>query len=178
MTRLKELYLKKVIPEMKKQFGYKNDLAVPRPDKIVVNVGIGEASSNTKLLDEIIRNLTMITGQRPVQTKAKKAISSFKIKKGQKVGLKVTLRGDRMYDFLDKLINVALPGTRDFRGVPKSFDGRGNLSIGFKEHIVFPEAGEEVEITHGLEVAICTTAKKDNQSKRLLELLGIPFKQD
>lgn len=176
MTRLRKIYLQKAIPKMRKEFSFENDLAVPKPDKMVINVGVGETLLNQKMLDEMIKNIALITGQKPILTKAKEAISGFKIKKGQKIGLKVTLRGERMYDFLDRVINIALPRTRDFQGIFKSFDGHGNLTIGFKEHSVFPETGEETEKTHGFEVTICTTAKKDKHAKKLLELLGMPFK--
>lgn len=176
MSRLKELYKKEIISKMKKDFNFKNDLEVPKIEKIVVNVGAGFASADPKSLEEVAQSLTKITGQRPIYTKAKRAISAFKIKKGQKIGLKVTLRRDRMYDFLDKIINITLPRVRDFKGVPNSFDGHGNLTIGFKEHTAFPETGDEVK-TFGLEVTICTNSKKDEYAKRLLEYFGLPFRK-
>lgn len=175
MNRVKEMYKKEVIPKMKEKFGFKNDLTVPKIEKVVINIGTGAAVSNPKLQETIKNNLIAITGQKPIETKAKKAISGFKIRKGQKVGLKVTLRGNRMYHFLDKLINIALPRTRDFKGVTSSFDGRGNLNIGFKEQIVFPEIEEGVDTIHGLQVTISTNAKNNEQAKELLKLFGMPF---
>jgi large subunit ribosomal protein L5 len=176
MSRLKELYQKDVIPKMKEKFGFKNDLAVPRLEKIVVNVGI-KSETDPKFHEVMKDTLAVITGQKPIETKAKKAIAGFKIKKGQKIGLKVTLRGDRMYDFLDKLINIVLPRTRDFKGVSSAFDGRGNLSMGFKEQIAFPEIEEGTDKTFGLEITISTNAKKDQEAKELLRFLGMPFKE-
>lgn len=177
MNRLKELYQKDVIPKMKEKFGFKNDLAVPKIDKIVINIGTGSAISDPKFQEEIKNDLKVITGQKLVETKAKKAISGFKIRKNQKIGLKVTLRGNRMYDFLDKLINIALPRTRDFKGVAASFDGRGNLNIGFKEQVVFPEIEEGTDKIFGFQVAISTTTQKDEEAKELLKFLGMPFKE-
>lgn len=179
MTQLLELYRKKIIPEMKKKFGYTNDLAVPKVEKIVVNIGTGQALKDPKLLDIMSETIKKITGQAPIKTKAKKAISGFGIKKNMVVGLKVTLRGIRMYEFLNKLINVVLPRVRDFRGLsPASFDGKGNYMIGFREHTVFPEVrSDEVEKIHGLEVSIVTTAKTDSEAQALLEFFGLPFKK-
>lgn len=175
---LREKYIKQVIPAMKMRFGYKNDLAVPKLEKVVVNVGIGQSLKDAKFKENVENTLSRITGQKSVERKAKKAIASFKIKKGQVIGLMVTLRGKRMYDFVDKLINIALPRTRDFRGLnPKSLDGHGNLTIGFKEHIAFPEIkADEVERLHGLEVVVVTSAKDDEKGLELLKLLGFPFK--
>jgi large subunit ribosomal protein L5 len=175
---LREKYLKQVIPAMKEKFGYKNDLAVPKLEKVIVNVGIGQGLKDIKFKENVEATLMRITGQKPVERKARKAISGFKIKKGQVVGLMVTLRKKRMYDFVDKLINIALPRTRDFRGLnPKSMDGHGNLTIGFKEHIAFPEIkADEVERLHGLEVVIVTSARDDERGLELLKLLGFPFK--
>jgi len=175
MNKLKEIFQKEIIPKMKEKFGYKNNLAVPKISKIVVNVGTGSATLDPKLKEIIKNNLMAITSQRPIETKAKKAISGFKVKKGQKIGLKVTLRGKRMYDFLDKLINIALPRTRDFKGISPSFDGRGNLTIGVKEQTVFPEIEEGTEKVFGLEATVVTNAKKDEEAKELLRLFGIPF---
>lgn len=176
---LKELYKKEIIPQMRNKFGYKNNLAVPRVEKVVINVGTGPALKDVKLLDTMVENLKKITGQIPQRRQAKKAISGFGIRKGMVVGLRVTLRANRMYDFLDKLANVVLPRTRDFRGInPKGFDGQGNYTLGIKEHTVFPEIKtEDVEKIHGLEISIVTTAKKDEEGKELLRLLGFPFKE-
>jgi large subunit ribosomal protein L5 len=175
---LKEKYTKQVIPAMKEKFDYKNDLSVPKLEKVTVNVGVGQGLKDAKFKENVGNTLIRITGQRPVERKAKKAIAGFKIRKGQIVGLIVTLRKNRMYDFVDKLINIALPRTRDFRGLnPKSLDGHGNLTIGFKEHIAFPEIkADEVERLHGLEVVVVTSAKDDEHGLELLRLLGFPFK--
>lgn len=175
---LKEKYKKEIIPEMKKIFGYKNDLAVPSLEKIVVNVGVGKNLKEPNFIEAVEKTLIRITGQRPVKTKARKSISGFKIREGLVIGLVVTLRGQRMYDFTQKLINVTLPRVRDFRGLPeKSIDGRGNLSIGFKEYICFPEIRpDEVEKLHGLEVSIATTAKSHKEGLGLFKLLGFPFR--
>lgn len=177
MTRLQKLYKEKVIPEMKKQFGYKNDLAVPRLKKVAINIGTGKTLKDPKLLDIMINNLKRITGQVPVKTRAKRAISGFNIREGLVVGLKVTLRGKRMYDFLDKLANATLPRIRDFKGLSaKSFDKQGNYTIGLKEQIVFPEIrSDEVEKIHGLEICINTTAKNPKEGLFLLKLLGFPM---
>jgi len=177
MNRLLELYKKSVIPKMKQKFGFKNDFRVPKLDKIVVGARISSSISDSKMVEAIERNLMAITGQKPVATRAKKAISGFKIKKGQQVGLKVTLRGKRMYDFLDKLINIALPRTKDFKGVSSSFDGHGNLTLGFKEQVAFPEVAEGATELFGLEITITTTTKEDKEAKELLTLMGMPFKE-
>lgn len=180
--RLKEKYKKEVIKEMKKKFGYKNDLAVPKIIKVVVNVGLNKArvEKDPEYVKSVEENIMAITGQKPIKTKAKKSISGFKIKKGSVVGLKVTLRKNRMYDFLDKVINIALPRTRDFRGIPtKSITKTGDLTIGFKEHLVFPEIiAEKVEKIHGLEVCIHTSAKNKKEAKELFSLLGFPFRKE
>jgi len=178
MPRLKEKYVKEVIPLMMKEFSYKNVMEVPKLEKIVLNVGLGEAVQNIKLLDAAAKELSLITGQKAIITKAKKSIASFKLKKGMPVGCKVTLRGNRMYEFLDRLISLALPRIRDFKGVSgKSFDGRGNYSLGLKEQFIFPEIEyDKVEMVHGLDVALCTTAKKDEEAKALLRYLGLPLK--
>ena len=175
---LKEKYQKEIIPAMIKKFNYKNPLAAPKLEKAVLNVGVGQALKDEKYIEAVENNLKRITGQKPVKTRAKKAISSFKIRQGQIVGLKVTLRSRRMYDFVDKLINIALPRVRDFRGISaKSLDGKGNLAIGFKEHLVFPEINpDEVERIHGLEIAINTTAKNNEEARELFKLMGMPFK--
>lgn len=176
MSRLKEIYLQQVVPKMKEKFGYKNNFQVPKIEKIVVNTGISSSIYGTKAVEQIFKDLMAITGQRPLATKARKAISGFKIKKGQQVGMKVTLRGKRMYDFLDKLINIALPRTRDFKGVTSNFDKKGNLTLGFREQVVFPEAEESSDTLFGLEVTIVTTAKNAEEAQELLSLLGMPFK--
>jgi len=177
MNGLKTRYTKEVVKSLKEKFGFKNELAVPRIEKIVVSTGISSSISNPKKMEMIRNGLTMITGQKPIETKAKKAISSFKLKKGQEVGMKVTLRGERMFDFLDKLINITLPRTKDFKGVVNRFDGQGNLTIGFKEQLPFPEVEGSTD-TFGLEVTIVTSAKKDEQAKELLKLLGMPFQEE
>lgn len=179
MISLKEKYVKEVIPKMKESFGYKNNLAVPRILKVTVNSGIGRISKDEKVQKEISQALALITGQGSVVCKAKKAISAFKTRKGMVVGLKVTLRGKRMYDFLSRLINIALPRTRDFRGLEsKSVDKEGNLTIGIKEHIVFPEiASEEVKNIFGLEVTVVTNAKDRGKALELFKLMGFPIKK-
>lgn len=178
VPRLKEKYIKEIIPNMMKEFPYKNIMQVPRLEKIVLNVGLGEAVQNIKLLDATQKELAMITGQKAVVTKAKKSIAAFKLRKGTPIGCKVTLRGNRMYEFLDRLISVALPRIRDFKGVSgKSFDGRGNYSLGLKEQFIFPEIDyDKVEMVHGLDITICTTAKTDQESKALLRHFGMPFR--
>ena len=172
---IKEIYQKSIIPKMKEKFGYKNTFRVPKIEKIVVAIGTGTALADQKMLDEMKETIFKITGQKPIETKAKKAISGFKLRKGQKVGLKVTMRGKRMNDFFDKLINITLPRTRDFKGVKAAFDGRGNLTIGFKEQIAFPEIEEGNEKLHGLAITICTTAKNNEEAKELLTQFGIRF---
>ena len=177
MNRLKEKYLKEVKPKLKEEFGYKNELAVPSLKKVVVNMGIGEAKDNEGILDKSRVNLTAIAGQKPMVTKAKKSISAFKLTKGQPIGLMVTLRGDKMYSFLDKLINAVLPKVRDFRGVSDvSFDSQGNFNLGLREQTIFPEVDyRNVDEIRGLQVTIATTAPNKEQGKRMLELLGMPF---
>ncbi len=180
MDKLKEKYFKKIIPEMKEKFGYKNNLAVPKILKAVINVGIGKFKDDQKFLEAVENNLKRISGQKPIYTYSKKSISAFKVRAGDKVGLKVTLRGKRLYHFLDKLINVTFPRVRDFQGIDpkKSLDQQGNLNIGFKEQIVFPEIkSDEVEKIHGLEVAVVTTAKNWEEGYYLLKSLGFPFKE-
>lgn len=178
IPRLKDRYIKEVLPVMMKEFSYKNLMEVPKVQKIVLNVGLGEAIQNIKLLDAAQKELSTITGQKPIVTKAKKSIASFKLRKGVPIGCKVTLRGKKMYEFLDRFISIALPRIRDFKGVPgKSFDGRGNYSIGIKEQFIFPEIDyDKVEMVHGLDITICTNAKSDKESKALLRSLGMPFK--
>jgi large subunit ribosomal protein L5 len=176
--RLKQHYDERVSPQLMDEFEFENALRVPRIEKIVVNVGMGEASQNPKLLDTVVEELGAITGQKPVVTKARKSISNFGIREQMPVGAKVTLRRERMYEFLDRLINVALPRTRDFRGVPtRSFDGRGNFTLGVKEHVVFPEIDyDEVDEIHGMDVVIVTTTEKDDEAFALLKGMGMPFR--
>jgi len=175
--RLKELYKKTVVPAMMEKFGYKNVMEVPRLEKVVINMGVGDAKENPKFLESAMEELAAITGQRPVATVAKKSVAAFKVRAGMKIGAKVTLRGNRMYEFLDRLFNIALPRVRDFRGVsPKSFDGRGNYALGIKEQLIFPEINyDKVEKIRGMDVIIVTTAKTDEEAKELLALLGMPF---
>lgn len=177
--RLKEKYYSDIVPVLSKEFGYKNIMEVPKLEKIIVHVTLGEAIQNIKLLDAAERQLAAITGQKPLITKSKKAIAGFKLRKGVPIGCKVTLRGNRMYEFLDKLINLALPRIRDFRGLPtKSFDGRGNYSFGLKEQYIFPEIDyEKVDMVHGMDITICTTAKNDEESRALLRSFGFPFRK-
>ncbi len=176
---LKDKYKNEIVPIMMKEFGYKNPLQVPKIEKIVINMGIGEGARNPDLMEQHARELALITGQRPLITRARKSISNFKIRKGMTIGLKVTLRGARMYNFLYKLINIVLPKVRDFRGLnPDSFDGRGNYSFGLTEQFVFPEISpDESRRTQGMDITIVTTAKTDEEAKRLLELFGMPFRR-
>ena len=177
--RLQDLYKKKIVPAMKEKFGYKNDLAVPKLDKVVVNVGFGRFSKDKAYIDNVINSLNRITGQKPVLTKAKKSIAGFKVREGQTVGAIVTLRGKRMYDFVEKLVHVSFPRVRDFRGISeKGVDRQGNLTVGFREHLAFPEIkADEVDKIHGLEVCISTTAKDKEKGLELLKLMGFPFKK-
>jgi large subunit ribosomal protein L5 len=177
-ARLKDKYAKEVAPALKKAFGIDNVMAVPRLEKIVLNMGLGEAIQNAKILDSAAAELAAITGQRPVITKAKKAIANFKLREGLPIGCMVTLRGDRMYEFLDRLVNAALPRVRDFKGVSeKAFDGRGNYSLGIREQIIFPEVDiDKIDKVKGLTVNICTTAKSDDEGRALLKALGVPFR--
>lgn len=177
--RLKEKYIKEIVPAIMKEFSYKSIMQVPRLEKIVVHVTLGEATQNIKLLDAAERELAAITGQKAVVTKSKKAIAGFKLKKGVPIGCKVTLRGERMYEFLDRLISLALPRIRDFKGLSgKSFDGKGNYTFGIKEQYIFPEIDyDKVEMVHGLDITICTTAKTDEECKALLRQLGMPFRR-
>ena len=177
MARLKDKYLNEVVAGLQEQFKYTNVMAIPKLDKVVINIGLGEAVSNPKALDAALNDLTLIAGQKPVVTRAKKSIAGFKLREGQPVGVKVTLRGDRMYEFVDRLLNVALPRVRDFRGVsPKSFDGRGNYSLGLKEQLIFPEIEyDKIDKLRGMEVVFATTAKTDEEGRALLKLLGMPF---
>jgi large subunit ribosomal protein L5 len=178
-SRLKEKYINEVVPALMERFHYKNVMEVPRLEKIVINMGLGEAKDNPKALESAVRELSLITGQKPIVTKAKKSIANFKVRKGMSIGAKVTLRGERMYDFLDKLINISLPRVRDFRGVnPSSFDGRGNYALGIREQLIFPEIDYDmVEGVRGLDISIVTTAKTDEEAKAFLELMGMPFRK-
>jgi len=177
--RIKELYQKNSVPTLMKQFSYTNTLQVPRLEKIVINSGVGEASQNIKALDLVVQDIGSIAGQKPLVTRAKKSISAFKIREGMPIGCKVTLRGDRMYEFFDKLVNASLPRTRDFKGIPsKSFDGRGSYSLGIREYAIFPEFQmDKIEKPRGMDVTFVTTAKTDAEAKALLTSLGLPFKE-
>ena len=179
MARLKERYQKEIAPSLAKEFGIENPMAVPRLDKIVLNMGMGEAIAHAKVLDTAVTELTSIAGQKPVITKAKKSIASFKLRQGMPIGVMVTLRGERMYEFFDRLISVALPRVRDFRGVsPKAFDGRGNYTIGIREQLIFPEIDfNKVDKLRGMNISIVTTARNDDQARALLKSLGMPFRQ-
>lgn len=178
MARLREHYQTTVVPELIQQFGYRNPMQVPRLEKIIVNVGVGEAIQNVKLLDGAVEELAAITGQQPVLTRAKKSIANFKLRAGMPIGCRVTLRHVRMYEFMDRLINASLPRVRDFRGVsPRGFDGRGNYSLGVREQIIFPEIQyDKIEQIHGMGITIVSTAKTDEESKALLTLMGMPFR--
>ncbi len=178
MTRLKEIYLRDVVPQLKSRFAYRNIMEIPRLDKITLNMGLGEAVQNVKILDAAVEELSVIAGQKAVITKARRSIAAFKLREGMPIGVMVTLRKDRMYEFLDKLVNVALPRVRDFRGVSgKAFDGRGNYALGIREQIIFPEINfDKIDKIKGLNVSIGTTARTDEEGKELLRLLGMPFR--
>lgn len=178
MARLKEFYYKEVVPGLIEEFGLKNSMQVPRLVKIVVNIGLGQAVQNVKLIDGAVAELSTVTGQKPVVTKARKSIATFKLRKGMPIGCMVTLRGDRMYEFYDRLVNIALARVRDFRGVsPKAFDGRGNYSLGIREQIIFPEINyDKVERIQGMNISIGTTSGNDEQARSLLKRLGMPFR--
>jgi len=178
-ARLKQLYAKSVVPTLSKEFGYKNVMAVPKLSKISVNIGLGEATQNAKLMDGAVNELGQIAGQKPVVTKARKSIAAFKLREGMAIGCMVTLRGDRMYEFFDRLVNVALPRVRDFRGVSsKSFDGRGNYTLGIKDQLIFPEIDyAKVDKTKGMNISITTTAGTDAEGMALLRAMGMPFRQ-
>ncbi len=178
MARLKDRYANEIISKLKEKFGYKNIMQVPKLEKIVINMGLGEAIQNAKAIDAAVGDLSTITGQRPVVTRAKKSIAGFKLRAGMPIGCKVTLRGDRMYEFADKLFNVALPRVRDFRGVSgKSFDGRGNYTLGIREQLIFPEIDyDKVDKVRGMDIVFVTNAKTDEEAKELLALLGMPYR--
>lgn len=178
MTRLKKIYDEEVAPALMKKFQYKSTMQIPRLDKIVVSVGCGDCKDNAKALDAVIKDITAITGQKAVSTVARKSVANFKLREGMHVGVKVTLRRDRMWEFLDRLLNVALPRVRDFRGIsPDAFDGRGNYSLGLREQIIFPEIDyDKIEKLRGMNIAICTTAGTDEEARELLKLMGAPFR--
>ena len=177
MTRLREVYESEVIDGMMKKFGYTNRLAVPKIDKVIINMGLGEAKENAKVLEHATNDMATISGQKPIITKAKKSVSAFKLRAGMPIGCKVTLRGDKMYNFVDRLINVAIPRVRDFRGVnPDSFDGRGNYTLGLREQLIFPEISfDQIDKVRGMEVVFVTTAKSDEEARELLSLFNMPF---
>jgi large subunit ribosomal protein L5 len=178
MSRLRDRYTKEVAPALAKEFGYKNVMAIPKIEKVVVNMGLGEATANAKIVDTGADEVMRITGQKPVVTRAKKSIAQFKVRKGMPIGTMVTLRGDRMWEFLDRLIAIALPRVRDFRGVsPRGFDGRGNYTLGLKDQLLFPEIDYmKVDKARGMNISVVTTAKTDEESRKLLQLLGMPFR--
>jgi len=175
---LKQKYRQEVVPAMMDKFGYRNVMEVPRLEKVVINVGLGEAIQNPKAIDAAIEDIRAITGQQPVVTRAKKSVAAFKVREGMRIGVKVTLRGSRMYDFVDRLINVALPRVRDFRGIsPRAFDGRGNYTLGLKEQLIFPEINyDKIDKVRGMDITLVTTAKNDEEARELLKLIGMPFK--
>lgn len=177
MARLKEQYISEIAPALMKKFGYKNVMQIPKLDKVVINVGCGEAKENSKVIDAVINDLAAITGQKPIVCKAKKSVANFKLREGMPIGVKVTLRSDKMYEFVDRLFNVAFPRVRDFKGISaNSFDGRGNYSTGIKEQLIFPEIEfDKVDKVRGMDINFITTAKTDEEAKELLTLLGAPF---
>lgn len=179
MPRLKDTYKSEVIPALMSKFSYKNVMQAPKLEKIIINMGLGDTKDNPKSLDAAVKDLSIISGQKPVVTKAKKSVANFKVREGMKIGAKVTLRGDRMYEFADRLMSIVLPRVRDFRGIsPTSFDGRGNFALGLKEQLVFPEiVYDNVEKIRGMDIVIVTTAQTDEEARELLTLLGMPFKR-
>lgn len=179
MERMKELYIKEVAPALMKKFAYKSPMEIPKLDKIVINVGCGEAKENAKVIDAVVSDLSKITGQKPVVCKARKSVANFKVREGMNIGVKVTLRGARMYEFLDRLFNLALPRVRDFRGISgDSFDGRGNYSLGLKEQLIFPEIDyDKIDKVRGMDVCFVTTANTDEEGRELLKLMGAPFEK-
>jgi large subunit ribosomal protein L5 len=180
MSRLREKYLKEVVPSLRREFGYANVMAVPRIEKVVINMGLGEATANAKLVDTGADELARIAGQKPVVRRAKKSIAAFKLRQGMPVGVMVTLRGDRMWDFLDRLMSIALPRVRDFKGVsPRGFDGRGNFTLGLKDQLLFPEIDYmKVDKARGMNVCVVTTARTDAEARKLLQFVGMPFRQN
>ena len=179
MSRLKEMYSNEIMDAMKNKFGYKNVMQIPKLEKIVINMGVGEARENAKVLDAAVKDLEIITGQKAVVTRAKKSVANFKLREGMPIGCKVTLRGEKMYEFTDRLVNLALPRVRDFRGVnPDAFDGRGNYALGIKEQLIFPEIEyDKVDKVRGMDIIFVTTAKTDEEARELLTLFGMPFKK-
>ncbi len=177
MARLKDLYVSEIAPALMKKFGYKNVMQIPKLDKVVINVGCGEAKENSKVVDAVVTDLSAITGQKPIVCKAKKSVANFKLREGMPIGVKVTLRSDKMYEFVDRLFNVAFPRVRDFKGInPNSFDGRGNYSTGIKEQLIFPEIEfDKIDKVRGMDINFITTAKTDEEAKELLSMLGAPF---
>ena len=177
MARIKDLYVNEIAPALMKKFEYKSPMQIPKLDKIVINVGVGDAKENSKAIDSVINDITIIAGQKAVPTYAKKSVANFKLREGMKIGVKVTLRGDRMYEFVDRLFNFALPRVRDFKGInPNAFDGRGNYSLGLKEQLIFPEIEyDKVEKIRGMDIAFVTTANTDEEARELLKLMGAPF---
>ncbi len=180
MARLKDYYLKEIVPQLIKEMGYKNRMQVPKMEKIIVNMGVGEAIQNAKVLDKATEELALITGQKPVITKAKRSIATFKLRKGMSIGCCVTLRKEMMYEFFDRLVNAAIPQIRDFRGIsPNSFDGRGNFAMGLQEQIIFPEIDyDKVEKVRGMNIVVVTSARTDEEGRRLLKYLGVPFRSE
>lgn len=178
-ARLKEYYSKEVAPALQKKFGYKSVMQIPKLDKIVINVGCGEAKENSKVIDAIMTDLAIITGQKPIECKAKKSVANFKLREGMTIGVKTTLRGEKMYEFLDRFFNLALPRVRDFRGInPNSFDGRGNYSMGVKEQLIFPEIEyDKIDAVRGMDICFVTTANTDEEARELLTLMGAPFEK-
>ena len=178
-ARLKEMYKNEVAPALQKKFGYKSVMQIPKLDKIIINVGCGEAKDNSKVVSSIVNDLSIITGQKPVECKAKKSVANFKLRDGMTIGVKVTLRGDRMYEFLDRFFNLALPRVRDFRGInPNSFDGRGNYAMGVKEQLIFPEIEyDKIDAVRGMDICFVTTANTDEEARELLTLMGAPFEK-
>jgi large subunit ribosomal protein L5 len=178
MSRLREKYANEVVPALKKEFGYKNVMAIPKIEKVVVNMGLGEATQNAKIIDVAADELSRVTGQKAVTRRAKKSIAQFKVRQGMPIGTTVTLRGERMFEFLDRLIGIALPRVRDFRGIsPKGFDGRGNYTLGLKDQLIFPEIDYmKVDKTRGMNISVVTTAKTDEEARKLLQLVGFPFR--
>ena len=177
MSRIKDMYVSEIAPALMKKFEYKSSMQIPKLDKIVINVGVGDAKDNSKAIDSVINDITLIAGQKAVPTYAKKSVANFKLREGMKIGVKVTLRGDRMYEFVDRLFNFSLPRVRDFKGInPNAFDGRGNYSLGLKEQLIFPEIEyEKVDRVRGMDIAFVTTANTDEEARELLKLMGAPF---
>ena len=180
MARIKDMYKAEVAPALMKKFEYKSPMQIPKLDKVVINVGCGDAKDNAKVIDSVIKDLTLIAGQKPVPTYAKKSVANFKLREGMKIGAKVTLRGDKMYEFVDRLFNFALPRVRDFKGInPNAFDGRGNYALGLKEQLIFPEIEyDQVDKIRGMDICFVTTAQTDEEARELLKLLGAPFAQN